>query len=513
MASDRHLGRATPEPAPPGSGGWLRRLSPFLLAHKRDVFVALGVAVAGQAVAALTPVVEKIIIDDVVVGHRRPLAPWLAALIVAGVVGFGAAFVRRYVGGRVALDVQFDLRNAVYERLQRLDFATHDQLQTGQLVSRANSDVALLQGLMMFLPIMIGNLVLLVMAIGVMAVLSPPLTIVALVAVWFWRSHQGPPRNHYAAVFADASEVVARNDVRLNDVIVGKVTSVTLDGLHAKVRFSVDRDVHLPAGTRAELRQVSLLGEQYLALVPSGHGELADGTTIPLSRTRRATDFERLVGVGGELAANIAVSQVNQLTAGFANAFGDDPGKLGRLLDASAATAKAFNDHTPELLATIDRVEQLSAQLAPHSAALASSIDDLAAGMKALDAHRGDLSAFTTGLATFSDRMAALLTGNEARFTNGIPELKHVFGELVDSTNDIHVWLDNFYGLNAAWSCIGDGNFLDETFLLAPAFAIIVYGPGHGDPEKGTRSRTMQHQLVVPTDGSGGGSASGGATR
>jgi phospholipid/cholesterol/gamma-HCH transport system substrate-binding protein len=329
------------------------------------------------------------------------------------------------------------------------------------------------------------------------------LTVVAVVAVWFWRDHQGPPRNHYTAMFTDASEVVARNDVRLDDVIVGKVTSVTLDGLHAKVAFSVDRDVRLPAGTRAELRQVSLLGEQYVALVPSGKGQLADGATIPLSRTRRATDFEQLVGAGGELTANIAVSQVNQLARGFANAFGDDPGKLGRLLDASAATAKAFNDHTPALRATIDRVEQLSTQLAPHSAQLAKSIDDLAAGMKALDANRTDLAAFTTGLATFSDRMAELLTRNEARFTNGVPQLKQVFGELVDSTADINTWLENFYGLNAAWSCIGDGNFLNETFFLAPALANIDYGPGHCDPEKGNRTRTMQHQLVVPTNGGG----------
>ena len=46
--------------------------------------------------------------------------------------------MRRYVGGRVSLDVQYDLRNAIYERLQRLDFASHDQLQTGQLVCRAS---------------------------------------------------------------------------------------------------------------------------------------------------------------------------------------------------------------------------------------------------------------------------------------------------------------------------------------------------------------------------------------
>src|SRR5207302_5680678 len=66
---------------------------------------------------------------------------------------------------------------------QRLDFASHDQLQTGQLVSRANSDVGLLQGLLMFMPIMLGNLVFLVMALAVMVYYSPPLTIVALLAV------------------------------------------------------------------------------------------------------------------------------------------------------------------------------------------------------------------------------------------------------------------------------------------------------------------------------------------
>ena len=74
---------------------------------------------------------------------------------------------RRWIGGRVSLDVQFDLRNAIYARLQRLDFAGHDQLQTGQLVSRAGSDVALLQGILSFLPITAGNLVALVVSLVV----------------------------------------------------------------------------------------------------------------------------------------------------------------------------------------------------------------------------------------------------------------------------------------------------------------------------------------------------------
>ncbi|MEY2426818.1 MAG: ATP-binding cassette, subfamily bacterial, partial [Actinomycetota bacterium] len=175
--------RPTPEPAPKDAGGWIRRMAPFLLAHKRNVITAFGAAVIGQGLTALAPLWSKTIIDDVIIHHRRPLAPWMILLIATGVVSFGLAFVRRYAGGRVALDVQYDLRNAVYERLQRLDFASHDNLQTGQLVSRASSDTALINGMLTFLPIMLGNLVLLIVALVVMTTTSVQLTGVALLAI------------------------------------------------------------------------------------------------------------------------------------------------------------------------------------------------------------------------------------------------------------------------------------------------------------------------------------------
>src|SRR3954463_16330998 len=172
------------QPKPPGNGGWLRRLMvPFLGAHKRNVAIAFGVAIVGMALNAVTPLIEKIIVDDVMIDHTRALAPLLALLIGAGVITFAASYIRRFIGGRVGLDVQYDMRNAIYERLQRLDFATHDELQTGQLVSRASSDVGLLQGLLSFLPLMLGNLIMTIVAFVVMFALSPPLTLVALAAV------------------------------------------------------------------------------------------------------------------------------------------------------------------------------------------------------------------------------------------------------------------------------------------------------------------------------------------
>ncbi|MCU0311567.1 MAG: ABC transporter ATP-binding protein/permease [Acidimicrobiales bacterium] len=175
------IDRPVPEPA--ATGGWIRRLAPFLGAHRRNVVVALGASVVGQGLMAVAPLLQKVVVDDGLVGRTRPVAPWLAALAVVGVVSFGAAVVRRWVGGRVSLDVQYDLRNAIYERLQRLDFAGHDQLRTGQLVSRASSDLGLIQGLLAFLPIMLGNLVMVALALVIMTVLSPALTLVVVVAL------------------------------------------------------------------------------------------------------------------------------------------------------------------------------------------------------------------------------------------------------------------------------------------------------------------------------------------
>ncbi len=161
--------------------GWVRRLWPYLMAHRRNLQIALGGALVGSAAQAVVPLVERQIVDNVILHHRSPLAPWLALLVGLGVVTFAAAYLRRYRGGRVALDVQYDLRNAMYEHLHTLDFAQHDQMPTGQLVGRANSDSTLVQGLLSFFPIMSGNILLLLVSLAIMLVLSPVLALVSLV--------------------------------------------------------------------------------------------------------------------------------------------------------------------------------------------------------------------------------------------------------------------------------------------------------------------------------------------
>ena len=161
----------------------MKRLWPFLAVHRRDVGLALGASVIGQAANSIGPVIQKVIVDDGIVHHTRSVTPWLVLLAVLSLTTFGLAFVRRWVGGRVSLGVQHDLRTAIFDRLMRLDFAGHDRLRTGQLVSRASSDLGLIQQLLAFLPIMLGNIVLVVIALIAMTILSPTLTLVMVVAL------------------------------------------------------------------------------------------------------------------------------------------------------------------------------------------------------------------------------------------------------------------------------------------------------------------------------------------
>ncbi|MFH8347065.1 ABC transporter ATP-binding protein [Streptomyces sp. NPDC018045] len=176
------------ESSPSGKGGWARRLTRLCWQYKKDVLLALGSSLAGMGVLALVPLIPKLIIDDVIVSGDRPLAPWATLLVVAALAVYALTYVRRYYGGRLALDVQHDLRTRMFRSIARLDGHRQDELSTGQVVGRATSDLQLIQSLLFMLPMMIGNVLLFAISLVVMVVLSPLLTVVALAvapALWF----------------------------------------------------------------------------------------------------------------------------------------------------------------------------------------------------------------------------------------------------------------------------------------------------------------------------------------
>nr|WP_156050470.1 ABC transporter ATP-binding protein [Allokutzneria albata] len=163
--------------------GWIRRLGAASWRHRRVVLAAFGASVLGVGLQAAVPLLTRTAVDDAVAGHTDNLG-WLVGLLAGlAVLAFASAFVRRYQGGRLSLDVQHDLRREVFASVQRLDGGSQDAMRTGQIVSRSISDLQLVQSLLAMLPLMTGQLVFAVVALGAMLWLSPLLTAVALVVL------------------------------------------------------------------------------------------------------------------------------------------------------------------------------------------------------------------------------------------------------------------------------------------------------------------------------------------
>jgi ATP-binding cassette subfamily B protein len=166
-------------PAGPGSGGWLRRFWPLWWAHRGLVGTAIVSSVVAISAQQVTPLLQRDIIDHHVVGHSPGhLTPLLGAMLALYLLQFAVGQLRRYAGGRVSWSIDYDLRNTVFSHLQGLDFSRHDEMPTGQLVSRTNSDLALIRTLLGQLPNVLANVLQFLLALGIMLALSPVLTAV-----------------------------------------------------------------------------------------------------------------------------------------------------------------------------------------------------------------------------------------------------------------------------------------------------------------------------------------------
>ena len=185
------LEAAPPRAASAGKGQadhWVRRLWPFLAAHKRMAAVALVATLIGQAASVSIPLVQKVIVDDVVLSGDPSLGFWIAALLGAAGLAAIATIVRRANGNSFGFAVQHELRDAVYRHVQRLDVgyggAGQDgedrHLSTGEVISRSTADITLVQTLLSQLHVLSGSLFMVLASLAVMAVLSPLLALVAL---------------------------------------------------------------------------------------------------------------------------------------------------------------------------------------------------------------------------------------------------------------------------------------------------------------------------------------------
>ena len=142
------MANTDPQPSPPFRRTFVRLLG-FLRPYKWSLVASVVLAIGSQAAGLALPALTGYAIDHALPDQDERLLQLIVGLIaLAGLVKALMLVGRRFIAGRQALGVEFDLRNALYSRLLRLSWSFYDRHQTGQLMSRATVD---LQGVRFFL--------------------------------------------------------------------------------------------------------------------------------------------------------------------------------------------------------------------------------------------------------------------------------------------------------------------------------------------------------------------------
>jgi ATP-binding cassette subfamily B protein len=163
-----------------GGDAWLRRLTGYIWRYKKILLIASASSVGIAGIGVVVPLVQRTIIDDVIISGNRPVLPWAIVLICIAFLNFVVSRSRRYLGGAIGIEVQNDLRTEVFDSLSRLDGRGQDNLETGQIVSRSSSDINMVAQLIGMGPMLAGTVLLFVSSITAMLFLSPELTLVGL---------------------------------------------------------------------------------------------------------------------------------------------------------------------------------------------------------------------------------------------------------------------------------------------------------------------------------------------
>jgi len=177
-------GPAAPAPAgrvhPDRSLGWIRRVWPLLVARKGQLLLGLTCALLAMLAQVIAPRVLMAAIDDALTERSSSLTPFVIALGVLALLRGLLTFAYRTTLYQAAFALEYDLRSAMYEHFTKLSFSFYDKVQSGQLISRANSDIRSVQMFLTFTPIVAINLTSFFVALGIMLSVNVPLTLVAV---------------------------------------------------------------------------------------------------------------------------------------------------------------------------------------------------------------------------------------------------------------------------------------------------------------------------------------------
>ncbi|SMO75875.1 ABC transporter ATP-binding protein [Melghirimyces algeriensis] len=174
--------------------GTIRRYLRFIGPYRKQIAITVGVGVLKFGIPLLLPLMLKYVVDDILLTdlpnqEKLRNLTWIVAgaLFIFVVLRFPIEYYRQYFAQWTASRVLFDIRNSLFEHLQKLSLRFYNNQKVGQIISRVIHDVEQTKDFVVTGMMNIWlDLITLSIAVGIMLWMDPWMTIVSLVVFPFY---------------------------------------------------------------------------------------------------------------------------------------------------------------------------------------------------------------------------------------------------------------------------------------------------------------------------------------
>ncbi|MEU9209217.1 MCE family protein [Streptomyces sp. NPDC048415] len=241
--------------------------------------------------------------------------------------------------------------------------------------------------------------------------------------------------------FRDVLDLVPQSAVKVNNVTVGAVEKVQLDGWHARVRLRVADSVKLPGNAIAELRQTSMLGEKYVALSAppdtAAVGRLRDGDRIPLSRSGRNPEIEEVLSALSALLNGGGVAQLKTITVELNKALAGRESRVKSLLKELDTFLGGLDEQRGNIVRALKGIDRLAKRLGKEKKTIAQAVDTMPPALKVLADQRRDLTGMLTALSKLGKTGTRVVTASRDDTVANLKQLRPILRQLNKAGDDL----------------------------------------------------------------------------
>ncbi|ORM33609.1 MlaD family protein [Williamsia sp. 1135] len=302
--------------------------------------------------------------------------------------------------------------------------------------------------------------------------------------------------------FGNALNLPSRAKVKLNGNDVGLVDSISANNYAADITMMVRKDIELPVGTGAELRQGTPLGDVFVALLPPEGGDSAGimkpGDSLS-GETSEAATVEDLLVTATAFVDGGAIKNLTEIINELSNAVGGKAPELTGLITGMTTAISRLAQNTTEIDTALASLDGLSTDLANGREQLVASINTVGPALSVVDAQIPSIVTTLDKTKVVTDALNDFLdsqTGNTVELTNNllvdVEALGRAIGELGPVADKLKVltpkWVNATPGSAATVAA--------RVWFLSPGFGFDAASrlPEVGDIDQGVNSL---HQTLV----------------